>query len=73
MISSEPGRVVTLSWEGSEAQLERSTLIDLDGRDRVRVEPGESYTFIMSSTRHRFVWDLKNPSQVKSRLPRRPK
>ncbi len=61
VMTPEPGRVVTLSWEGPEAQLERSRLIDFDNRDRTRIRPGESYTFTTTSTRHRFIWRLKNP------------
>ena len=57
------GRELTLRWEGPKAQLRRSTLIDRQTGEKVRVKPDGSYTFIMSEERYSFRWKLKNPKK----------
>lgn len=62
VLGSGFGRAVTLRWEGHGTPLRGFWLIDEETGERVRVEPGGSYTFLMSDPgRRSFRWVHGNP------------
>ncbi len=58
--SSDPTAEVTLSWEGPRELLERAQLRDEETGERIRVQPGGSYTFTMTDIGRGFKWVVKN-------------
>ena len=68
VVSDNPEREVTLSWQGSEHALKNAVLIDLDNNEMI--EPGKQgdYTFITSSERRYFEWEfVKRPAKSKKK------
>ncbi len=57
--TDRPGRKVTLSWEGPEEVLAKSTLLDtVTGR---RIRPSQvpnGYSFVLDATTRQLVWTV---------------
>jgi hypothetical protein len=56
--SDDPGRVLTLGWQGPADILARLTLVDLENETQVAGEFG-AYEFAMNGQSRRFEWVLK--------------
>ena len=56
VVGSEVGSTVTLRWEGAESLLKKTILLEASTGKKIKVKPGESYTFTMQSESEGFWW-----------------